>query len=266
MSNPGAPNPNMFRGRRFNGVPNRSSMPSPSARHAFYGNHRPKGDQPDAQVLVDTGIFISVGSAEQINGVKLFGDHYAGRALTTTAIWDEVTRQANAIDKQQLALGAAAKRSQKYLLAMGRVEKRTLDVVASAGLLQRIHRQLVNIEAAQQSSAVASSPNLSKHAGEAELIAMAAADQILTLLTNDAGASTVAASQIPPIRALHFGDVLLELVCSTGGAIEPVTAAAVFVTACSLSGIPRQAKPTIPVTFVTCGQRGESGSECRRCA
>jgi hypothetical protein len=193
-----------------------------------------------------------------------FGEHYHRRAATSGVVWDEVARRANSTDSSQRAIADAARRSQRYLLAGGRVEKKELDPFTSAALLQGVHGQLVKLDEAQHGSSDADS--MEKHAGEAELIVLAHTAHISTLLTNDAGASVVAANQRPAIRALNFADVLMELTCASAGEIDSATAKVTFEHACTISDITATAKPRNLAAFFACGQSGEPGSICARCA
>ncbi|MFI6078883.1 hypothetical protein ACIA5C_45975 [Actinoplanes sp. NPDC051343] len=254
----------MFLGRRVRAVPDRSAVTSIGPRHSFGGNKKPSGDDPSEHIAVDAGIFFAVGSAQNINGVVRFGDHYRGRAATSEVVWDEVTRKANSTDVSQRPIMTAARSSQRYLLAGGRVQRKELDPYASAALLESVHQQLVQLDRAQHGTSDIGS--MEKHSGEAELIVLAQTEHIGTLLTNDAGASVVAASQHPAIRALNFADVLMELTCASAGEIDAATATVTFEHACTISNITATAKPRDPATFFACGQSGEPGSVCSRCA
>lgn len=264
MTRPPVPSPRMFLGRRLRAVPDRSAVTFTDPRHAFGGNKKPSGDDPSEQIVVDAGIFFAIGSAQKINGVVRFGDHYQGRASTSEVVWDEVTRKANSTDISQRLIMTAARSSQRYLLASGRVQRKELDPYASAALLESVHQQLVELERAQHGTS--NTGSMEKHAGEAELIVLAQTEHIGTLLTNDAGASLVAASQHPAIRALNFPDVLMELTCASGGEIDAATATVTFEHACAISDITATAKPRDPTAFFACGQSGEPGAVCARCA
>lgn len=265
MTSHPVPSPQTFLGRRLGVVPDRAAVIS-AGHHAFRRNKKPSGDDPSERALVDAGIFFAVGSAANINGVVRFGDHYEGRAATSVVVCDEVSRKANSTDRSASALAEAARRSQRFLLAGGRVERKELDPIASAVLMQSVQDQLVNLDEAQRGTRDSTGHNVVKHAGEAELIVLAVTERIGTLLTNDAGASVVAASQRPSIRALNFADVLMELVCASRGEIDAATARVTFDQACEISAITATAKPQNPARFFSCGQIGGPGSACARCA
>src|SRR3954453_13570246 len=110
MNKPPTPSPQMFLGRRFGAVPDRTAVKTAGPQHAFRGNKKPSGDDASEQVLVDSGIFFAVGSAENRHGVRRFGDHYERRAATSRVVWDEVTRKANSTNKSEQAIADSARR------------------------------------------------------------------------------------------------------------------------------------------------------------
>jgi len=247
------PNPGMFKGRKLSGIPRRPQVSSPQVLHAFRGNVIPKG-QDDIEVLVDTGILIAVGSAQAINGLKRFGERFARRAFTTETVREEIVNRSTSTstDPTRVAVRAAAKGAKEYLLNSGRIGIRQLDVVATGALLQRIQDQLVAIEAARGLVGSQDPGTITKHAGEATLVVLAVVEKFHTILTNDSGASAVAASQQPSIQSLHFGDVLRELLCASDGGIDTDAVSQAFEMACSISGITDEAKPASPERYFVC--------------
>jgi hypothetical protein len=252
----------MFKGRKVTGIPKRQVAAPPPATHAFRGNAKPKGVD-DVQVVVDSGILIAAAASQSVNGPKRFGDRYEGRATTTDVVREEIINRATSVDVNKSAARTAAKSANNYLLKSGRVPVHELNVFESAALLQRIHDQLVAVDEARALTNYNEPDAITKHAGEATLIVHALLQGVRTILTNDSGASLVASRQEPQIRSLHFGDVLRELVCASNGEVDADTAAKDFATACSISGINEDAKPSNPKGFFTC-HRGASGS-CTVC-
>jgi hypothetical protein len=211
---------------------------------------RPRRGDPAAVGYVDTGVLYAFGACNDHAARLAFLDLYRERLLTGVQVRAEVWGKALldvTRNGDQAATIAAAKVARDALLAGDHIGEATGDVQARA---DTVFRQLQDYDRARELGADrtanpsalsgARHSSLAKHAGEAELIAYAATAKGKTvLLTNDSGASAVAASQNVPAR--HFGHVLHELVCEPGNGIDAASAVELFERGVSVSKVAHHA-------------------------
>lgn len=164
----------------------------------------PRCGRRDAVTWVDTNILLSLGVRDVAR--ERFLKHYRTWLRTARAVVREV--QTLSERSQDLRVASAASTIRQHVL-LGGSERLQIKALSTDDLQTRddVMRQLQGLSGDREVS----------NGGEAELITLAIAERRAgmpthVLLSNDAGASVVAAFHDVPTR--HIGDVLRELACA----------------------------------------------------
>ena len=263
------PGPHLFRNTRSTAVPvYRGPQRSAQQPHGFTDSIPPRGD---ASLIgyADTGLLFAFGSATEHAIRVAFLERYKNRLRTDDAVRVEVKRWARKdairLPKEERPKVNAAKTAERALLVSIELCVQPIDT----RLLNAIFDQLCEYDTGgdwrqhrEGDPAMTAPRRLEQHAGEAVLIAHAFSQADSLLLTNDAGASAIAANR--GIKAWHFGHVLRELVCNSKGSLSVAELAKTFASAMSIAGIRDDLRPKDLNNWMTCV--GLAGGTCAVCA
>ena len=249
----GRPSPSSMARRRTPVIP---AAPTPPRRSRYtIAADIPRRGWPTATVWADTGVLLFMGTHKDLP--SRFRKHYSGRVRLTTSVDREVRGHSNAspdssapaADHQRV--GAASRSVREFLLAGQLLPIEVLadeDLSAVAVVVEELKRL---------------GDRGKKHGGEAEIIVIAerlraTSNRPHILLTNDGGASTVAAQHGLPSR--HAGDVLAELACANHD-LDASTCWQRFQASEPISKIPEHCRPRGKDAFLCMGNK----TSCTRC-
>lgn len=248
-------------------IPRRRPVPparprvTPARRYAI-DSSLPQRGSTEAQVWVDTGILYALASVRGF--LELFLAHVDGRLYLTVAVVHEIRRLAGIPTARrrpdQVRTGQAADLIERLVLAPQRATIVALSP-ADEDLLDRVTAQLRSLPKYGDEPA---DDHPLRHAGEAATIVScvreARENTALVMLTNDGGASLIAATH--GVRCRHLCDVLKELVC-VGSGLTSIAAANAFARMATVSAPPKDCLPKNDEDF-TCHRIGDICERCTR--
>ena len=232
----------------------------PGASHSAHATFRvavgyPRRGRRDATAWVDAGVFLSLGVDADLP--ERFLQHYGTTRLRTSRtvaaeISNRFTR-ASTTPGDPVAKAAGAVLSRLFMptprIRFG--DRAQIDKTTRDDVVKRL-------------KGLSSDPKAG-HGGEADLIALAhariaAGDDQQVLLSNDAGAATVAAAYDIPTR--HSGDMLAEMACADQSQ-KPDDLYALFGAMEKVSRVAQNARPR-SADYMRCGRSGGHCPECDR--
>ena len=213
----------------------------------------PRRGAPDATVWPDTGVLLTLGTAEDLPA--RFASTYRGRSRVPRKVENELRGH---------SLGGGDSDADRLKTEAARVVVDALFVGERRFPAPELEdTDMSFVEAITTALRKFPGGEGKKHGGEAVVIALAVKERNARgtrqlLLANDAGASVVAANN--GIATRHAADVLAEMACADHS-LTPERCLSAFQDACEFSAPPRDCRPSATDAF-RCRRASEACALC----